>query len=492
MLALYPLILRSLRRIPAHEYAQLERTPAWFTVAVGGGIALLSLIGLRQVAPDGAQVFLGLPRTNALLLVDAYTLWGSMILGMVMAVAAWVPAARRSLAPRNLPYFLVTLVLAWFALLLLFSVQWSVLLTSWLLLLIGLLLLWTVLFRPGWRWEQLEIFVVLALAGIAGSIGLVWLRGIAQGNDLATMWSVLFSAAPRAVNGALLFIALGWVGPAVYLPWWLWQRRTEEGMVWMPAGLVTAVAGVLALVRLLFFTFPPGGGALAQVPGVEQFFLIQRLLGWMLAWGMLSLLAGTVWIAILAAMRRPLTAGSFRPLMLVASGLLLMGLAGGLLGMAGTDMQRNTAINGLLWAVFMWAGGVTVWLCAGHLLPALALHERSERTALHVACWLALAGTVAIPPTAGFRGVAALWPAWQHAGLSPILVLASLAVTAIAIGVQLPRWVKLLAAPEARPGAGWGVLGPFALAVMLLVWGLFAGPFAPLFMLIRHSLLQAY
>lgn len=494
VLTVFAVALIPLRKIPAHEYQQLVRAPAWVVVVVGGGLFALSLIALAMMSGHGLQLLIG-TRHQALLMIDAYGLWGSALLGAVLAVAAWVPAACRAFLPRAIPAFLVVLLCSELALLLLFSQQLRLSLLCWVLLLAVLCCFYAVLFRPSWRWDQLELFVVLMLAGGLGGTGLFWLRGLAQGSDLTGMWSVLLSSPPQETNGAVLLLAIGWLSPAIYLPWWAWSRRGEPGTVWLPAAMMLAVAGVLALVRIVFFIFPAGGGDFAQIPGVEHLFLIKRILVWLQGWGLLALLLGAGWLGYQAVRRRRgATAVVFRPLLLVASGMLLLGLAGGILGMAaGQPERRADALNGLLWSLMTWAGVVTVWLASGNLLPALTVDgERSERRIVWISCWATLAALVAVPPFTGFRAVADCWTIWQHSGTPPWLVLSALVITAVGTALQLPRWARAQAAARPIPGSGWGVIGPFLLTLALLACGLFGSVLSPLFTLIRQSLLQVY
>ncbi|HEY3377727.1 MAG TPA: hypothetical protein VGL77_09565, partial [Armatimonadota bacterium] len=218
MLALFALALKPLRHIPAHEYIQLLRAPAWMAVVSGGGIFTLALLALSQMAGRGAQVFIGWSLRDATLMVDAYTLWAAALLGAVLAVVSWVPAARRSMVPHALPYFVGVLLLAGLALTMLFSVQFTMVLASWLALLAGAIVLWALLFRPRGHWDQLEPVIILGIAMLLGGIGLFWLRSLTHGSDLPNMWSALLAAPPKATSSAMLLITLGWVGPAIYLP----------------------------------------------------------------------------------------------------------------------------------------------------------------------------------------------------------------------------------------------------------------------------------
>ena len=87
-------------------------------------------------------------------MVDAYTLWGSALLGSVLLVTAWVPAARRSLVPRSAGPFIIILSLTWAALIMLFGVQLPVILVGWLAVLAGVIGLWCFLYRPWRQWRQ--------------------------------------------------------------------------------------------------------------------------------------------------------------------------------------------------------------------------------------------------------------------------------------------------------------------------------------------------
>ena len=492
MLGLFALLLRPLRHIPAHEYDQLLRAPAWLLTVIGGGITLCSLGALAQVAHGDAQVFYGSTRGVTLLLGDAYTFWGSALLGVVLATSSWAPAARRTLVPRALPYFLLVLLLAWLALLLLFSVQLSLTLLSWLLLLGGVVVLWAWLYRPLWRWEFMEVPVVLALAGVLGCLGLARLHFAAPATDLTGLWTVLLSSSAPSTHLALLLVLLGWLGPAVYLPWWAWQRREEVTLIWTPAALLLAVTGVLALIRLVCFAFPNGGGALlAQLPGIDPLTLIKRLLSWVAGWGMIALLLGAGWLALNVTVRRRAARGMLHPLTLAAAGLLLLALSAGLFGLiAEGGPRRDEALTGLLWLVPTWAGALVIWLTAGRLLSVLTRYERAERLVLQAALWGALAALVALPPSSGFRGVQAVYHTWRQAGTSPLLIIILLALVALSAGLQVPAWCRSRAADTPHPGAGWGIIAPFLLALLLVSSGLLAGPLAPLFTLIRQSLLQ--
>ena len=168
MLLLFAAALHPLRKIPAHEYAQLLRAPAWLVTTIGGGMMLLSLCALSRIAHGDTQVFYGNARGVPLLMGDAYTFWGSALLGAVLATAAWAPAACRTFVARALPYFLVILLLTWFALLWLFSMQLTLTLLSWLFLIAGVVVLWAWVYHPPWRWEFMELPLVLAVSGALG------------------------------------------------------------------------------------------------------------------------------------------------------------------------------------------------------------------------------------------------------------------------------------------------------------------------------------
>ena len=492
MLGLFAVLLRPLRKIPAHEYEQLVRAPAWLVTMIGVGITLLSLVALVQVARGDAQVFYGSTRGVTLLMGDAYTFWGSALLGAVLATAAWAPAARRTLVPRALPYFLLLLLLTWCALLLLFSVQLPLTVLSWLLLLGGVVVLWAWLYHPPWRWEFMEVPVVLGLAGVLGCLGLSRLHAMAPSADLSGLWNVLLASSASSMHLALLLVLLGWLGPAVYLPWWVWRRSEEVTLIWTPAALLLAVSGVLALIRLVFFAFPVGGGGvLAQLPGVDQLTLIKRLISWVAGWGIIALLLSAGWLVVNVGRWRRAAWGVLQPLPLAAAGLLLLGLAAGLFGLvAEVGPRRDQALNGLLWLLPTWAGALVICLTAGSLLSALTLRERTERRVLQASVWGALAALVALPPSSGFRGVLADYPTWRIAGMSPRLVLLLLVLLAIGAGLQLPAWCRRRVAETPRAGTGWGIIAPFLFALLLVTGGLLAGPLSPLFTLIRQSLLQ--
>ncbi len=488
ILLLYPFVLNYARKLPPHEYAQALRAPAWFTVAIGGGIALCALWALRLMMQpqQGDQIFIGLPHRDPLLLIDAYTLWGSALLGAALAIGGWVPAARRSLVSSAfIPYPLV-LLLAWCALLTLASAQYLFTLLCWLVLLAGVTGLWYALFRPRRRWQDLEVALVLALAAVLGSAGLLWLHGLAHGDTLVNAWSFLLSASPKYTNAAILLLTLGWLGPAVYLPWWMWMRREELAAVWLPAVLLVCVVGHVTLVHLLYLSFPAASEVFLRSTGTEQLFLIKRILGWVLAWGVLALLVGGGWLAYTVAMKHETHRGSLRPLMLVAAGLMLLGLSVGVL----SPHQQGAA--GLLWLQLTWVGTLCIWLVAGSVLAALSPTEQSERTTVLTACWMALAALVALPPGPGYRGLAALWQPMQQLGVPRALVVCTLVVTGLCAVLLLPRWAADQTSPTPRAGATWGIIGPFALAFLLLALGLFGDYLTPVLALLRTSLQQSY
>ncbi len=76
------------------------------------------------------------------------------------------------------------------------------------------------------------------------------------------------------------------------------------------------------------------------------------------------------------------------------------------------------------------------------------------------------------------------------AGIPPALIVFALLVTGLCTALLLPRWVAVQQAETPRPGAGWGILAPFLLALILVTCGLLARQFAPGFELIKQSLLQ--
>lgn len=485
ILAVYPQVLVQLRGLPADEYAQALRAPAWFVVAIGGAVFLLSLIGLLRMLPGGDQVFINWPGGGPLFMVDAYTLWATLLLGGGMAAAAWVPAARRSLVPYSARPFALVLVLFWLVLLLLTSIRISGIITCWILLIAGTAALWYVLFRPPWRWQHMEVPLVLAVCGLLGLIGLLWLQALVpHGSNLTTFWTSLLQASPRATNGAVFFIAVGWLGPAVYLPYWLWVRREEQAMVWLPTALPVALAGNLALVHLLFLAFPPGSAVFNLAAGVEHLFLIRRVLNWMLAWGVLALLIGAGWLAYGLLLKQDRRPDALRPLSLAAAGWMLLALPLALLA------NNGRGIDGLLWLQLTWASLITVWLCANGLLAAITTRELGERATVLTALWLTLLALVACPFTAGFRGLSTFWGVLQQLHVPSLLLVVGLGVTAVSTGIGLPRWAARESSPAPRPGVAWGTLGPFAVAFLLVASGLLGDHFDPLITAIRHSLLQ--
>ncbi len=345
ILMLYPVVLVLLRALPEHEYVQTERAPAWFAVAIGAGITLLSLRAFAALPREGDQVFIGFSGTAPLLMVDAYTLWGSALLGIVLAVACWVPAARRSLVPHSTWPFVIILLLTWAALLMLFGVQLRVILVGWLALLGGIIGLWWTLFHPQRKWFHFEPALVLLLSAILGGSGLLWMIRVTHGEILTNLYSALLSSSPHATNGIVLLLAMGWLGPAAYLPWWLWVRREEESMVYLPAALLLATAGHLTLVHVLFLSFPAAGAAFNQATGVEYLFLVRRVLGWLLAWGLLAVLTGAGWLAYRTILMHKVRISSLRPLILVTTGLLILGVAGGLLAQGGQGSSGFAGCN---------------------------------------------------------------------------------------------------------------------------------------------------
>ncbi|MHB9109896.1 MAG: hypothetical protein ACYDCO_22825 [Armatimonadota bacterium] len=486
MLAIFPFVLKMLRGIPAEEYAQTLRAPAWFTVVIGASLSVLSLAALGAMSPPagGDQVFVGLPFTKTLLLIDAYTLWSNAIFGAVLAVGAWVPAARRSGVAASPFLFTAIMLLAWLAQLMLFSSRLSMTLGCWLLLLAGVGLLWFALFRPRRRWQDLEVPLVLCLVAILGFSGLVWLDRLAHGDSLVNAWSLLSIADPRATNGAVLLLALGLLGPSFYLTWWIWARRDEQAMLWLAAVLLMSVVAQSAFVHIVFLAFPPVGLELQRATHVSALFLIDRTLGWMTAWGLLALLAGSGWLAYYAIMRIAPRVERLRPLALVAAGVLLLGISVGLQG------QQRGGITGLLWLQLTWVGVTSVWLAAGGMLSVLMPSEQSERTTVKVACWLSLLVLMAIPPGPVYRGLAALWEPMKALNVPGMLVVFTLVIAGLSVAAVLPRWFAQQVVLTPRPGAAWGIIAPFLLAFLLIILGFFGWHFAPLMEAIGHSLQQ--
>ncbi len=487
LLACFPLALRALRGMPSHEYAQAVRAPAWLVVVIGGGIALASALALGQLSAQNDQVLVGWPGESPLLMVDGYSLWCSLLLGLALAVAAWVPAARRSLVPRTVWPCLLILVQSGFALLVLFGVRLPLLFTHWFIMLIAGVLAWIWLFRPARQWREWELPLVLALAGVLSGIGLAWLNAQAHGESLQTAWSPLLAGNPHATHGAMLLVLLGWLGPLVYLPWWSWDRRREEAALWQPAMVLLAMTGMLALVRLIFLAFPAGSIEFSRDTSLHGQFLIKRIFTWLTAWGLLALLAGAgLLVASVVSRREELRRLGLRPLVLVLAGVLLVCLA------AGLQAPRGTGIGGLLWAQLGWVGSLGILLASAGMLDALTPAERTERGVVLAALTVGLASLAALPPFPGFRGLAALWNPLQRAGTSHVLLVLTLVVSVLCAGWLSRRWTREHAASEHRPGAAWGILAPFSLALLLLFLGLLAPIFAPLVQLVRASLMQSF
>jgi hypothetical protein len=311
---------------------------------------------------------------------------------------------------------------------------------------------------------------------------------MAHEESLLTAWNSLLSASPKSTNGAVLLLVLGWLGPAVYLPWWLWSRRDEASMIWLPIALLTAVTAQFTFVHTLYLAFQPASQALVIAIGEKQMpplFLIDRMLDWVMAWGVLALLAGSGWLAYHAIMRAQHEVARLRPLALVVAGILLLGISVGLQG------QQQGGINGLLWLQLTWAGLTSIWLAAGGMLTVLAPAERGERTTVQVACWLSLIALIAIPPGPAFRGLHALWEPMKALSVPRGLVVLTLVVTGICTALALPRWFDRQTTPSPRPGAAWGIIAPFLFACLLLTLGLFGGHLNHLLTQIAHSLQQA-
>ncbi|MHB9024262.1 MAG: hypothetical protein ACYC7E_08810 [Armatimonadota bacterium] len=486
MLLAFAGLLVPLRKLPSHEYLQAVRAPAWFAVAIGLGLICLAILSLRLFPPSGDQIFIGSDGRFPWFMVDAYTAWGSLLLGIVLAVASWLPAARRSLVPHSLAPFTLTLVVAWCAQLMVSAVQLRILAVAWLIAALVAAALWSWLYRPARRWAAYEVPLVLLLAGVLGTIGLCWLNALVHGETTTSIWSALLFAPPRAVSAALLLVLLAWLGPACYLPWWLWNRREEQAMVWLPAALLLATAGVLTLARLVLFAFPVIGIGNDQLPELEHIFFARRLFGWVLGWGALALCIGAGWLASSVILRRETHTGILRPLALVFAGMLLLGI--------GTGFQHQSigVVTGVLWLQLTWVGLLCVWLVTGGLLPALLSTEHAERATLAVCLAAALASVALIPLTPGYRTFVLVFTPLQRFGVPQALVILVMAVAAISAALLLPRWIRTQVSPIRREGVGWGILGPFALTLGLLSCGLFAGQLSPLLETVARYLLQAF
>lgn len=486
VLALFALARRLLRALPAHEYEQAVRAPLWLVVTVGLGLAVLAAAGLAGLGDGGSEPYYNIGGQTQLFIADAYAYWCVMLLGLVLAVAAWVPAARRSLGEHGFLTGTLLLLLTWCAVLLPFSVNFTVTLAAWAGLLLGTALLWLLLATPSWSSRAfLEPLIIFAAALLLGWPGLLWLRALGQDVLFTRLWSELITALPRAVQGSMLLVALAWLGPAAYLPWWAWPRRGERALAWLPAALLLAVAGPLALVRLFFFGFPAVGTALWQSLGLEYLFLVRDLLAWMLNWALIALLAG-VGLMVYTLLRPAPDRDGLRPLAFTATGVLLLGLV------AGLYTQTVLGVAALLWALLAWAGTMTVLLAGGHLLDAQPPTARAERDALAGCLWIALAILCGVPPGPGYWALADGWSGLRHLSAPWPLIILALAATAVCGALQLPRWLRRRQPAEAFPGAAWGILGPFLLTLVLLAAGLLAVRLLPLADQVHRALTQAY
>ncbi len=479
-LIIYALSIRALRRLPEHEYQQAVRAPAWFAVAIGLGISVLSLAALPGIIEP---IFIGSQQQQfPLLRADSYSCWGTALLGLTLALLSWVPAARRSLVPNTILPFGIIFIITFLAELLLFSINQPLTLCCWLLLSVGVYLFWWYICRPDWRWRDVEISLVLLLCAVLGMVGLWWLMRITNGAPLTNLWQVLLNSSVGASSAALLMVMLGMLCPAVYLPWWLWLRREDARMVWQPAAGILALTGVLTLVRLVCFTFP--GSELQALPNVniDQLYLLNKVLVWLAGWGMLAVYGGVIWQVYLAivARKRRISLAYLHPLALVLGGMLLLGLAAGFQAHGGAGVKDN--ISGILWTQFAWLSAMLVWLAGGGILPALTLKERSERVVVIVSMIVALASLCAVPLTPGFIALKSHWPILY----APWLVVVALGLMAIAVGFTLPRWLAHQTTPSLRDGAGWGIFPAFIGAALLLAAALFA---TPLIDIVRQSLL---
>lgn len=494
MLAIFALLLRPLRVLPEIEYLQLLRVPSWFVVVIGLGISLLSAYCCRQVIAGSLQIFIGLPEnTSSIFMIDAYTLWSFFWLGLIMAVTAWLPAARRCLVPRVLPYCMMILLACWFALMMIASVNLALTLICWLALFSVAVALWAILFCPDWRWANLEFIMVLGLSALLGTIGMLMLRGLTQHAELSGMWSALLSSSPRAANSALMLIILGWLGPAIYLPWWFWPRKEEEAMVWTPVFFLLAVTSVLALVRLLFFAIPPGTSLLMQSPGGEYMLIVAQLMRWVSGWGIAALLLGSGWLLYSVYRRFRRQSLVLRPIVIVAAGLLLTAIAASLSGQFSQfPLQRLAAVRGLFWALPMWFGLLALLLLVKNMLPVLSKNEKAERRSLLVSLVLVFAMLGLFPMTVGFHAIRSFWSAWKLLGSRPEFIVILLLISALSALCLFLPWTGNKFAAKSRPGAGWGTIAPVLLALSLLVYGILAAPLSPLMKLLCQSLLQSY
>ncbi|MEI7831759.1 MAG: hypothetical protein WCJ56_00955 [bacterium] len=472
-LIIFALSTRALRRLPEHEYEQAVRAPAWFAVAIGLGITALSVYALGNILDP---VLIGPPQRYPILRVDSYSCWGTALLGFTLALLSWVPAARRSMVPHTILPFIIIFLLTWLAELLLFSISQPLTLWCWLLLFIGVYLFWWYICRPDWRWRDVEISLVMLLCALLGLIGLWWLMRISNAAPLPNLWQVLMNAREGASSAALLMVMLGMLGPAIYLPWWLWVRREDARMVWQPAAGILALTGVMVLVRLVCFTFP--GPALLLIPNLnfDQLYLIKKLLIWLSGWGMLAVFGGALWQANLAVLqlfsKRRMTLGYLHPLALILGGMLLLGLAAGFQAQGVSEKTVNSGMDGLLWTQLGWCIALLIWLVGGGILPALALKERGERGIIIGSMVVALASICAFPLTPGYAVFRLLWATLP----SPLLLVAALVITAAAVASLLPRWLEHQATPVLRPGSGWGIFPSFIGAVIIIASGIFAGP----------------
>lgn len=474
-LALYALALLPLRYIPKHEYDQAVRAPLWLVVLVCGSMPALALLALGQAPADGTPALAGWPHGPALLRADGFSLWGAAVLGAAAAAAAWVPAARRTLGARALAPAALLLLALQAALLLLFGRWLGQLLAAWLGLLLAAGLLWAWLARPRRRWEDWEPLAALALSALCAVIGLLWLQGLARNAPLSDAWSTIIIAPPRAVNGAIFFCLLGWLLPAVYLPWWLAGRRDDAVQAWAPAAMLAALAGPLALLRVYWAFFPTLHGNLPE----DVAFVTRNLLIWLQAWGVLALVIGAGWLVYHAWRWKGQALAALRPLPLAAAGLLLIGLAPCL------QTQSAAGVAACVWLYLAWAGSTTLLLTAGVMLDALTPSRTAERRILAAGAWSGL-GWLLI---ASVLGLVAGWGSFAAIGAPRPLILLALLVTAAATAWLLPRWLRDRYATIPYPGAGWGILAPFSLTLLLLALLLLAARLAPHLTLIHRGLM---
>jgi hypothetical protein len=471
------------RRLPTHEVVQAERVPAWYSVLILGSLSALAVWALTLQAPTSARLFLGWRSTGPVVMADAFGLWAVALATGTQFIATWLPAARRSLVPHALVPFTLLAVHTGAMLLLLMSDTPRVALWAWLAqLVVASGLIWW-LFHRQWHRGHLELLLVLGVSAVLVAVGIGWLSHLSRGESWINLWSTFLAAPPRQTSLALLILCMGWLGPAVYLPWRCWAWHDPPSTVWLPVSLGLSVSGTLALTRALYFTLP--GISVSSLPalGLELSALVGRVLGWLLAWGVLALFVGAGWQAALTWRReRPATG---HPLAFVAAGLVMIGLA------TGVHTHTLLGAQGVLWMLLAWALFLATWLTASHLLPELSVGERVERRTLETARLLGLLGLLALPPGPAFWGLAALWAPLDQIGAPRPLLLLALLLTLGTSGLMLWRERTGAAAPTRQDGVAWGILGPFLGAGCLVMCALLHFRVLPLLESVARALLQA-